>query len=462
MTTKELFTSSLHRIFAKDKTLDALPLEEILSSIPSIDSLSNLPAGTPVILRLDIDVAIKDGVVTDPERLIFCDKTLQYCMARGWKTIIIGHVGRDPSNTALPVAKYLENQTKTKVTFVSDWLDEKNYQIKDEALTAVHAAENGTFILFENTRKYLTETVLWKATEETFAYIAENLYTLSIDIREKLSKVLINDAIAASNFDFSSSVLPLAMEKVALGYFIAEEMKTHITGARESSLVVFSGLKIDKLDDLEAATKRGKVKVVIAAGSLAMALKKAKAQLEGSDFHLGKAELDEKNRAFIPAARIDQAKRMMQYFNENNIEVVLPVDFVLDNGEFSETIPVDKVQMDIGPKTSEIIASTFNKFCEDSKKSAAPYTLFYNGVFGKFEDEIFAGGTKRFIPLLKEATDKGVKTYVGGGEGRMALLKYGHLEEVTHAFTAGGTVLKSLSDKHIRYLKAMHLQSKSQ
>ncbi|MCH7878320.1 MAG: phosphoglycerate kinase [candidate division Zixibacteria bacterium] len=86
--------------------------------------------------------------------------------------------------------------------------------------------------------------------------------------------------------------------------------------------------------------------------------------------------------------------------------------------------------------------------------------LFYNGVFGKFEDERFAAGTRSFIAALKRATDSGVRTYVGGGEGRMALLKYGKLEDVTHAFTAGGTILKSLGAKHIAYVKANYLQSR--
>jgi 3-phosphoglycerate kinase len=94
-----------------------------------------------------------------------------------------------------------------------------------------------------------------------------------------------------------------------------------------------------------------------------------------------------------------------------------------------------------------------------SKTSTTQYSMFYNGVFGKFEDERFENGTKSFIELLKIMTDAGIKTYVGGGEGRLALLKYGSLKDVTHAFTCGGTILKSLTNRNLAFLKAMYLQN---
>src|SRR5258708_19633941 len=88
--------------------------------------------------------------------------------------------------------------------------------------------------------------------------------------------------------------------------------------------------------------------------------------------------------------------------------------------------------------------------------------MYLNGVLGKFEEPQFEKGTRDFVGHLRHMTESGIHTYVGGGEGRLALLKYGVLSDVTHAFTAGGTILKSLSDKRIQYLKAMYLQSCSQ
>ena len=132
--------------------------------------------------------------------------------------------------------------------------------------------------MLENTRKYDVERMLWKAKKEDFDGICERMYYLAMDFRKHFCQIEINEAIAASNFDFSSSVLPLVMSKTALGFYISEEMKEHIIGARKASILVFSGLKINKLDDLEAVLNSRPLRLIIAAGSLAMALKKAQAQ----------------------------------------------------------------------------------------------------------------------------------------------------------------------------------------
>ena len=90
-------------------------------------------------------------------------------------------------------------------------------------------------------------------------------------IRQEFGGIEINEAIAASNFDFSSSVLPLVMNQTALGFYISAELKEHITKARRANLIVISGAKTDKLDDLEDILERNTVRWIIAAGSLAMA-----------------------------------------------------------------------------------------------------------------------------------------------------------------------------------------------
>ena len=245
------------------------------------------------------------------------------------------------------------------------------------------------------------------------------------------------------------------MDHTAYGFYISAEMSKHVKSARESGLVIFSGIKIDKLDALEKIIDRGALKMIISAGSLAMALKKARAELDGTEFSMGLAEEDKRAKIYIPAERITQAQKMLTKCSEQGIEVVLPVDFVLGDGSVSDAIPTGKAQLDIGPKTRALFA---DKLAEFAKSSDTP-ALFHNGVFGKFEDERFEAGTKSFIAELKKATAGGARTFVGGGEGRMALMKYGELTDVTHAFTAGGTILKSLGDKHIAFVKANYLQA---
>src|SRR5205823_7993251 len=97
-----------------------------------------------------------------------------------------------------------------------------------------------------------------------------------------LSTTYVNDAIAASNKDFSSAALPLVMDRVALGTFTRRELADHVVEAREAGLVSFSGLKLDKLSDLHGIVRRGRVERVVAGGSLAMALRKAQGRVEGA------------------------------------------------------------------------------------------------------------------------------------------------------------------------------------
>lgn len=459
MNHQDNFSRSLKRIFSQDETLNAVPLEELLEVIPAVDQLRDVPAGTVVLVRMDLDVPLKEGEITDPARIKAGLQTLRYCMEKGWTTILFGHIGRDKHLTLKPVSKAFSEEADRDIEFIPGWIDEEQMKLHDSFVTKLKASPPGTIFMLENTRKYDVERALWKAKEADFPGIAGKMYTLAEDIRERVSSVEINEAIAASNFDFSSSVLPLVMAKTAVGFNLSEEMKKHIVDARQANLVVMSGLKINKLDDLENILARGKVKRIIAAGSLAMSLKKAKAQLAGGDFCIGRAETDESAKFFISSERVEQGKRILQNCLKNSIEVTLPVDFLLDNGETSETIPAGCVQFDVGPKSRELFAKTIADYIAQSKEAGEKYTMFYNGVFGKFEDPRYEKGTREFIALLKEMTRAGIATYVGGGEGRLALIKYGSAADVVHAFTAGGTILKSLSNRHIAFLKAMYLQN---
>jgi phosphoglycerate kinase len=236
---------------------------------------------------------------------------------------------------------------------------------------------------------------------------------------------------------------------------VAKEFDGPLLRCLATELVVFSGLKIDKLDDLEAMIARGRVQMVFTAGSLAMALKKAAAELEGESFALGVAENPSHadKPYYIPEKRVEQAKRMIVEGREKGIEFVLPVDFILQDGNPSATIGPEDQQLDIGPKTSELFARKVGEFVDrhQGRRAAA----FFNGVFGKFEEPQFAEGTRRFIAQLKRLKDAGIEVYVGGGEGGEALVRYGNADDVTHVFTAGGTVLNALGSEPVPYLVAL-------
>jgi phosphoglycerate kinase len=454
------FNKKLFHVIAQDTPINHIPLADLLAVIPRIDQLTAaVPEGHIVLIRSDLDTPLVNNEVEDLSRLESIIKTVEFSLSRKWKIILFGHIGRDKNNTLKPVCNALNTLLKKEIQFIDDWIDEQSYCLNQQAVELIRSAKPGSIFMLENTRKYQIECALWKADKDTFPDISQRMYNLSVDIVTRLSDVEINESIAASNLDYSSCVLPLLMKKTGLGFFIDREMKTHINKVRESNMVVFSGLKIDKLDDLQGIIERGYLRKILSAGSLAMALKKAAAQLGGKDFCIGLAENDMKKKYFIDKKRIEQAKIIIQKCHEKSIELILPVDFILDNGLVSPEIPPDRAQMDIGPETVRLFKTVLRNYIKESKTSSQQYVFFYNGVFGKFEDPRYENGTREIISMLKELTHSGIATYVGGGEGRLALLKYGALDDVTHSFTSGGTVLKSLTNYHIGYLKSLYLQN---
>jgi phosphoglycerate kinase len=452
------FRKALYRVFVRDPELDNLPLKTILNTIPRVDELTDIRAGTPVLLRTELDMPLKDGRVADISRIEASSATIKYCQQKGWKTIIFGHIGRDKNNTVAPVCQTMSNHLRIPIQLIEDWLDEKNGRLQDSFVDIVKSANSGSIFMLQNTRKYAVEQALWEANEDSFSAISKQMYAIGMDIQQRLTTVEINEAIAASNIDFSSSAIPLLMSKIAMGFHITKEMKDYLPKVQNANLVVFSGLKPDKLDDLEGILDRGRLLMIIAAGSLAMPILKARAQISGTDFSMGLAETDFSYKVFIQPKRVEQARRIVQKCEILGVDLVLPVDFVLDNGQINKIIPPGQAQMDIGPESSALVAKKVREYIERNKTRSDPYILFFNGVFGMVEDSRFQEGTRSFIPLLREMTQAGILTYVGGGEGMLALQKYGSINDVTHAFTCGGTVLKSLRNRHIAYLKAMYLQ----
>ena len=452
------FTEILKQVvFPSD--LDRLPLEEILRGIRRVDKLTIIPSGSPVLVRTDLDMPVSpEGAVEDFSRIEACGPTIRYCVGQGWKIILFGHLGRDNRLSVLPVCKAMSDYLGVDIKLVEDWLDQPSERLNDEFVATISNAKPGSVFMLQNTRKYRIEQMLWDAKPDELTDVAEHAYAICEDIRQRLTQIHINEAIAASNKDFSSVAVPLLMAQSALGFYIDEEFRVHIQGVRRADFVIFSGLKINKLDDLENIVGRGKVKLIIAAGSLAMALLKARNQLEGRSFSLGRAEEEPSYKAYIEPKRVVQAKRIVEVCSQTGVQLILPVDFVLDDCEVVRAIPPGNAQMDIGPETRSLFARTVRAYVAEAKK-AGQHAVFLNGVFGKFEDPRFTAGTREFIPLLREITQNGIPTYVGGGEGRLALLKYGSISDVTHAFTCGGTVLKSLGETHVPFLKALYLQN---
>lgn len=461
--TVESMTQWLRTLLRADADTPRMTLGEYLEAIPRLDSLADLPSGTPVLVRGDVDAKPGPTVGEGDIRLSSMKDTLQYGRQKGWIQIVFGHIGRKPEGSLEKVRCRLGEILDCEVGFVSDWLDSNSVTISDEVTRMIQSSSPGSVIMLENTRKYDVERLLWKAKPEDIPNVVEPLTKLANQFAEKVAKVYVNEAFSAGSLDCSSTVVPAGMDRVALGNYAAGEYCGPLTTCLDAEMVVFSGLKIDKLDDLEAMIDRGRIRWVITAGSLAMALKKAAAEIDGLQFSMGLAEDDDHadKPYYIPRGRIAQARTMIADGRAKGINFVMPVDFVLQDGKPLTTIGPKDQQFDVGPDTSKLFEEKVGQFIAQHQENAASTVVFHNGVFGMFEDSRFEAGTKHFVGQLKRLTEAGMKVYVGGGEGGKALSAYGQPDWVAHDFTAGGTVLNALGSEPVPYLVALEMAARS-
>jgi phosphoglycerate kinase len=395
--TPNVMVSWCRKLLGADPNCPKLPLEGYLNAIPRMECLGKLPSGTVVLIRGDVDAKPGAKIGEGDIRLRSMKDTLQFCRERGWKTVIFGHIGRDPEKSLNKVAARIGEIMGCKVALIEDWLDTATTTIKDEVSKTIAQSEPGGIFVLQNTRKYDVERVLWKAKPDDLPKLADNLAKLANEFAAKVAKVYIHEAFSAGSLDSSSVVVPASMEKVALGRYLTEQFTGPLTDCLNAQMVIFSGLKIDKLDDLEAMIARGKIRTIITAGSLAMALKKASAEIDGKQFNLGLSEdpAHKDKPYYIPRDRIEQAKKMITEGRKKGIEFVMPVDFVLQDGRVSETVGPGNQQFDVGPASSAAYEKKVTDFIAAHKNDSLPAVVFHNGVFGMFEDPRFEEGTKR-------------------------------------------------------------------
>jgi phosphoglycerate kinase len=455
----ESFRHALHQVCFDDEAMRRLSIGDLMRAIPRIDSLPAAPAGTRVLVRAELDVPIADGKIADDTRLRACLPTIDFCRQRGWQVILVGHIGRRPTISLAPVSEALQDIIGARVDFVEDWVDAETWSVTEAASEVVRTAQPGTVVLLENARKYDFECSLWHVDEAEFARLAPRLHHLAVNVSQTLAEIEVNEAIAASNRDATSSVFPLCMKATGLGFFIHEELAAHVRSALDADVVVFSGLKSGKLDDLEVIMARDRVRQLFAGGALAMALVKADARLANRDVSIGRVETDEADPGYVSTARVAQAEHILRMCRLRDVAVHLPSDFILDDGSVTRDIPADRVQFDIGPATRSMYRAALHRYGANAREDHTDGVLFMNGVMGMVEDERYTEGTKSIVEAVCDLTEDGVRTYVGGGDARAALLRFGREKGVTHSFTAGGTILKLMAGQPIGYLSSMYLQN---
>lgn len=450
--------SWIQKVMGNASDSPKMPLPAFLDGIPGLESLANVPSGTVVLVRGDVDAKPGANIGEGDIRLCSMVETLEYGRGRGWIQVIFGHIGRKPEGSLAKVAARIGDLLQTDVKLISDWQCTETGHLLDAAVDEIKSAAPGTVFVLENTRKYALEMSLWKCKPEGVAELAPKFANMANDFA-KLTTVYVNEAFSAGSMDASTVIVPATMEKVALGKYVEGQFRGPLMQCMDAELIVSSGLKMDKLDDLSAMISRGKIRWVFLAGALAMGVKKAAYQVDGKDFCIGEAEDPAKSKEpwYVQPERLEQAKQIISEGRAKGIKFFLPVDHIVADGSDKEVLTPTDQTFDVGPKTIAYYHEQIGKFMESVKGRRA--VAFHNGVFGMFEDPRYEAGTKGFMPELKRMKDAGIEVYVGGGEGGKAVTKYGDESWVTHNFTAGGTVLNALGADPVPYLVALWMSS---
>ena len=382
--------------------------------------------GKVVLERADFNVPIKDGEITNDNRIVQALPTIEYIVEQGGKLVLFSHLGKvkeesDKEGLSLkPVAENLSKQLGKEVIFVPETRGEK-------LETAIENLNEGDVLLVENTRfEDLDGKKESKNDPELGKYWAS------------LGDVFVNDAFGTAHREHASNVGISTHLETAAGYLMEKEIKFIggvVNDPQKPVVAILGGAKVsDKINVIKNLVNIAD-KILIGGG---MAYTFIKAQ--GKEIGLSLLEED----------KIDFAKDLLE---NNGDQIVLPVDCKIAK-EFSNDakitevsineIPSDQEAMDIGPKTVEL----FNKELQGA------HTVVWNGPMGVFEFSNFAKGTIgvcESIAKLEDAT-----TIIGGGDSAAAAISLGFEDDFTHISTGGGASLEYLEGKELPGIKAIN------
>ena len=380
--------------------------------------------GKRVLVRCDFNVPLKDGQITDENRLVAALPTIKKLVADGGKIILCSHLGKvkteedKKTKTLAPVAKRLTELLGQEVKFVAD-----PEVVGPNARAAVEAMKDGEIILLENTRFRPEETKNGEAFSKDLASICD---------------VFVNDAFGTAHRAHCSNVGVAALVDTAVvGYLMQKEIDflgNAVENPVRPFVAILGGAKVaDKLNVISNLLE--KCDTLIIGGGMAYTFLKAKG------YEIGKSLVDE--------TKIDYCKEMMEKADKLGKKLLLPVDSVMID-DFPNPIdaPVEtticdadkmdaaKEGCDIGPKTIALYS--------DAVKTAK--TVVWNGPMGVFENPILAAGTKAVAAALAE-TD--ATTIIGGGDSAAAVNQLGYGDKMSHISTGGGASLEFLEGKEL-------------
>ena len=379
--------------------------------------------GKRVLVRCDFNVPLKDGKITDENRLVAALPTIKKLIADGGKVILCSHLGKPkgepkPELSLAPVAVRLSELLGQEVKFAAD-----PEVVGPNAKAAVEAMKDGEVVLLENTRYRAEETKNGEAFSKDLASLCD---------------VFVNDAFGTAHRAHCSNVgVTEYVDTAVVGYLMQKEIDflgNAVENPVRPFVAILGGAKVaDKLNVISNLLE--KFDTLIIGGGMAYTFLKAQGK------EIGKSLVDD--------SKIDYCNEMMAKAEKLGKKLLLPVDAVV-SADFPnpidapievenvsvDNIPVDKEAMDIGKETAALYA--------DAVKTAK--TVVWNGPMGVFENPTLAAGT---IAVAKALADTDATTIIGGGDSAAAVNQLGFGDKMSHISTGGGASLEFLEGKEL-------------
>ena len=371
--------------------------------------------GLKVLCRCDFNVPLKDGKITDENRLVAALPTIKKLIADGGKVILCSHLGKVKTEedyttkTLAPVAARLSELLGQEVKFAAD-----REVVGPNAKAAVEAMKDGDVILLENTRFRKEETKCGEEFSKDLASICD---------------VFVNDAFGTAHRAHCSNVgVASLVDTAVVGYLMQKEIDflgNAVENPVRPFVAILGGAKVaDKLNVISNLLE--KCDTLIIGGGMAYTFLKAKGYEIGN--------------SLVEDDRIDVAKDILAKAGD---KLILPVDSVINTafaaeGDIKvcgEDVPDGYMGLDIGPKSVENIKAAL----------AGAKTVVWNGPMGVFEMEPFAKGTIAVCEAL--AGLEGANTIIGGGDSAAAVMQLGYADKVSHISTGGGASLEYMEGK---------------
>lgn len=390
----------------------------MIGRIPSIDQMDL--DGKRVFLRVDFNVPLEDGAITDDNRIRAALPTIEHLRKRGCRLVIASHLGRpkgvDPSQSLEPVAARLAELTNGEV-ILSEQIGGDDVEMQSRELPP------GGMLMLENLRFHPGE----KGGDEVFAKQLA-----------RLGEVYVSDAFGTMHrAETSMAGCVEFFEEAGVGFLVQKELEALgrcLSGAARPYVAILGGAKVsDKIAVIESLAHR--VDHLLVGGAMAYTFLKAKG------VEVGRSRVEEDKLAL--------AAKLLERCAERGVTVHLPVDHVVntafDSAEPARVVDAfgpDDMGLDIGPRTVE----SYGAVIQQAK------TVFWNGPMGVFEKDAYAGGTRGVAEACAACTGY---TVVGGGDSAAAAAKFGLADRFTHVSTGGGASLEFIEGKDLPGVKAI-------